>query len=125
MTRIKKHFRRIHSMKNPFEWPEWTNAEKKFIVDHRLEMIHRDIGTQIGRTHNAVRSRASIIHALKLETRKWSKEEIEFLCEWYPSKGSEFVAKALRRTIPSVNGEATRQKLRMDRPRWTPSISQY
>ena len=99
---------------------KWTEEEEQFLIDN----YHKDAGycaEKLNRTYHAVIGRA---RKLKLTKPSYTKEEIEFLVNNYPSSGPNYCAEKLNKTYSSVTKKANSLALTYQ-TRWEEEEEQF
>lgn len=93
-----------HTRKNPrrqytrpaSQYPPWTGPEERLVAKLYYTVPVKEIALQLGRTKDAVRARANKLGVSRPHGPQWTQKELDFLRKYFPSKGKEFVAKALK-----------------------------
>lgn len=87
----------------------WSDEEQGRLRHLYLTTPVNEIAALLGRTDNAVRSRAKklgLLSALHLKRQLWSAEEQEYLRKQYADRKTDELAKALNRSISKIYAKA-------------------
>lgn len=83
----------------------WTPGEIEFLKQHYGKYPLTNLASLLGRTENAIRSRAGIERLTKQKSPQWTNEEIEFLKERFTEANDSQLARALRRTTSAIRNK--------------------
>lgn len=94
-------------------WPE----QDPYLREHYGELPVKELAGRLGRSVNAVRSRASRLGLIKHQ--RWTDEEKEVLRQLYGRIPVEELAKRVGHTVASVRDHASREGVTADYHVWT------
>lgn len=96
----------------PIRTDIWTKEDIETLIILAEDMHYEDIADIMGRTTNAIYLKARRLGITLIQDRReWTKEEEDYLKEFWGLKSIEFIAKKLKRTINSLKVKAVRMKL--------------
>lgn len=97
---------------------DWTRSELHFLRHKVGVLSHKQIGESLGRSKNAVATKASALGWCNSLTR-WSPEDSERLCALVGTMSDARIAVQLGRTVASVRERKRFLKLIVPQRKWT------